>query len=166
MKIAIIVAVARNGVIGRNGGLAWKISDDMKRFRALTTGKPVVMGRKTYDSIGKPLPNRANIVVSRSMAPADGVIVVRDVDAALARAREEALRMGADEICIIGGAEIYRKLLAHADRIHLTEVAADIDGDTHFPMLDPDAWNRRLAGGCEKSAQNEYNCEYFILDRR
>ena len=100
------------------------------------------------------------------MAPVDGVLVVRDIDAALALAREEMLRLGADEICIIGGAEIYRKLLARADRIHLTEVLADIVGDAHFPMIDPDQWNRRHVGGCEKSAQNEHSCEYYILDRR
>ncbi len=166
MRISLVVAVAKNGVIGRNGGLAWKISDDLKRFRALTTGKPVVMGRKTFDSIGKPLKGRTNIVVSRSMAPQDGVILARTVDDALRLAADAAARLGVDEICVIGGAEVYRRTLPLADRIHLTEVDALVDGDVHFPEIDPAAWTRTPDGGCEKSVRNEHTCRFFILDRR
>jgi dihydrofolate reductase len=166
MRVSIVVAVAKNGVIGRDGGLAWKISDDLKRFRALTMGKPVIMGRKTFQSIGKPLKGRANIVVSRSSALIDGAAVARSFEDALTMGADDAAATGADEICIIGGAEIYRQALKVADRIHLTEVDAAIDGDVHFPAIDPAEWVRRAEGGCEKSLQNEHSCRYFILDRR
>lgn len=166
MRITIVVAVARNGVIGKNGGLAWKISDDLKRFRALTMGKPVVMGRKTFQSIGKPLKGRANIVVSRSSAPIEGVAVARTFEEALAIAADAAAASDADEICVIGGAEIYRQALGIADRIHLTEVDAEIEGDVHFPAIDPADWKKRPDGASEKSLQNEHSCRYFILDRR
>ncbi|MGD9800064.1 MAG: dihydrofolate reductase [Parvularculaceae bacterium] len=166
MRLALIVAVSRNGVIGRDGGLAWKISDDLKWFRSLTTGKPIIMGRRTFDSIGKPLPGRANIVVSRIMAPREGVIVVRSIEDALRRGAEAAGDMGADEMFIIGGAEIYAETLPLADRIYLTAVDADIDGDARFPQIEPEDWNRLFVRRIEKSDRNEHACELFILDRR
>lgn len=131
-SISIIVAIAENGVIGRDNGLPWRLSTDLKRFKAITMGKPVVMGRKTYQSIGKPLPGRVNIVVSRDPAfAAEGVVVVRSLDEAFARAGDAA------EICVIGGGEIYRQALPLADRLYVTEVKAPIDGDTTFPAIDP-----------------------------
>lgn len=166
MRIAFVVAVSRNGVIGRGGGLAWKISDDLKRFRALTIGKPVIMGRKTYDSIGHPLSGRANIVVSRSMPHTAGVLVARSIDEALRLAEEAARGLGSDEIAIIGGADIFRELLARADRIYLTEIEAAVEGDVFFPRLEPAAWTKRRVGRSERSARNEHSCEYFVLDRR
>ncbi|MCB2113327.1 MAG: dihydrofolate reductase [Parvularculaceae bacterium] len=166
MRLALIVAAARNGVIGRNGGLAWKISDDLKWFRRQTTGKPVIMGRRTFDSIGKALPDRVNIVVSRTMAPVEGVIVERTIEDALRRGAEAASASDVDEFFIIGGAELYASTLALADRIYLTAVDADVDGDARFPPIDPKDWIRRLAGRAEKSARNEHACEFFILDRR
>lgn len=166
MRVTIVVAVAKNSVIGRDGGLAWKISDDLKRFRALTVGKPVIMGRKTFQSIGKPLKGRVSIVVSRTKTSQEGVVVARTFEEALTRAAEAARQSGADEICVIGGADIYRQALAIADRIHLTEVDAVVDGDAHFPAIDPADWKRRADGGCEQSPQNQHNCRYFILDRR
>jgi dihydrofolate reductase len=165
MLISLIVAVARNGVIGRDGDLAWKISDDLKRFRALTIGKPVVMGRKTFESICKPLPERANIVVSRSMGEIEGVVVARTIANGLRAASDAAARLGVNEIVIIGGAEIYASTLPLAGRIYLTEVDADVDGDVCFPVFDPAEWTRHPDGGAEKSARNEFACEFFILDR-
>jgi dihydrofolate reductase len=136
--ISLVVAVARNGVIGRDGGLPWHISSDLKRFKAITLGKPVIMGRKTWESLPrKPLPGRTNIVVTRQAGfAAAGAVVVADVEAALAVAAMEQPA----EICVIGGGDIYRQLLPQAGRIYLTEVQMDVAGDTHFPVLDEAAW--------------------------
>lgn len=166
MRISLIVAIAKNGVIGRDGGLAWKISDDLKRFRALTTGKPVIMGRKTYDSIGKPLPDRVNIVVSRKMAPRDGVIIAPTIEDALRLGADAAAHLDADEIFVIGGAEIYARTLPLAGRIHLTEVDAEVAGDVYFPVLKASEWRRTEVGAAGKSLRNEHDCRFFILDRR
>jgi dihydrofolate reductase len=134
-QLSIIAAVAENGVIGRDGDMPWKLSTDLKRFKAITTGKPVVMGRKTFVSIGRPLPSRLNIVVTRDggFAP-DGVTVVPDLDAALAAAKDAA------EVMVIGGGEIYRAFLDRADRLYITHVAATPEGDTRFPDIDPETW--------------------------
>jgi dihydrofolate reductase len=166
MRIALVVAVARNGVIGRAGGLAWKISDDLKRFREITLGKPVIMGRKTYDSIGRPLPERVNIVVSRRQAPIEGVLLAASVEEALRLGFESAAHLDTDEICVIGGADIYAQTMALASRIYLTEVEAEVEGDTHFPPIDPAAWARRGAGRVERSSRNEHSAGFFVLDRR
>ena len=125
-------------------------------------GKPIVMGRKTYESIGKPLPGRANIVITRNpdYAP-EGVSVAPTVEAALDLAREE----GADEICVIGGGEIYAQTLPFADKIYLTRVDAAPEGDVFFPDLDETVWRSRHESACEKSDRNEHACEFFILDR-
>jgi dihydrofolate reductase len=134
-RLSIIAAVAENGVIGRDGDMPWKLSTDLKRFKALTTGKPVVMGRKTFASIGRPLPNRLNIVLTRDGAfAADGVVAVPDLDAALAAAGP------AREVMVIGGGEIYRALLDRAETLYITHVAAAPAGDTHFPLIDPAKW--------------------------
>lgn len=141
MRIALIVAMADNRVIGRGGDLPWRISADLKFFKAKTMGKPIVMGRKTFDSIGKPLPGRPNIVVTRSNATfPEGVDVAADIDAALDIAKRRADEAGADEIMIIGGATLYEATLSGADRLYLTEVHEDIDGDTYFPEFDRAAW--------------------------
>jgi dihydrofolate reductase len=140
-RIALIVAMADNRVIGANGGLPWKIPADLKHFKSMTIGKPVVMGRRTFDSIGKPLPGRPNIVVSRSREafPA-GVDAAGDVDAAIAVARRRAAECGAGEIMIIGGEKLYRALLPIADRLYLTEIHEDAVGDTLFPEIDAAEW--------------------------
>ncbi|MBO6784027.1 MAG: type 3 dihydrofolate reductase [Alphaproteobacteria bacterium] len=133
--LTLIVAVADNGVIGRDGGLPWRLPGDLAHFKATTMGKPIVMGRKTWESLGRPLPGRDNIVVTRDPAyVADGAAVAADLDAALAAAGD------AGEVMIIGGAEIYALALPRADRIHLTRVHASPEGDTHFPDLDLDRW--------------------------
>jgi dihydrofolate reductase len=137
-RIAFVVAVARNGVIGRQGTLPWRISSDLKRFKAITMGKPVIMGRKTWESLPRrPLPGRLNIVITRDRQyRAEGAAVVVSVAEALAQARQAE----SDEICVIGGSEIFRQMLPMADRLYLTEVDLAPDGDVHFPPLDRSEW--------------------------
>ncbi|MBI1365355.1 MAG: hypothetical protein GC153_05300 [Alphaproteobacteria bacterium] len=167
MRIALVVAAARNGVIGANGGLPWRISDDLKWFKTSTMGKPVIMGRKTFDSIGKPLPGRENIVITRSRDwRADGVSAAFSLSDALRQAGEAAARSGAEEICVIGGAEIFRAALPLADRVYFTEVESAVEGDVYFPPLDPTIWEETAAGGCEKGPKNQYSCRFLIFDRR
>jgi dihydrofolate reductase len=133
--ITLIVAVADNGVIGRDNGLPWHLPEDLKRFKRLTLGKPIVMGRKTFDSIGRPLPGRHNIVVTRDAEyRRDGVTVVRGIDDA------ERAAAGAEEIMIIGGAELFRLFLPRAGRVHLTRVHGEVSGDVFWPALDESRW--------------------------
>ncbi|WP_419911058.1 dihydrofolate reductase [Hoeflea sp.] len=142
VEITLVVAVARNGVIGREGVMPWRLSTDLKRFKAITLGKPVVMGRKTYQSIGKALPGRHNIVVTRDPAfHADDAAVISSLDAALESARKQAAADGQSEICVIGGGEIYRQTLPLAHNIHYTRVECEPQGDTLFPELDPQVWS-------------------------
>ena len=140
-RIALIVAMADNRVIGRDGGLPWRIPADLKFFKAKTMGKPIVMGRRTFESIGRALPGRPNIVVTGSGAAfPEGVDVAPDAEAALAIAARHARDCGADEIMIIGGAALYEALLPRADRIYLTEIHEAVDGDTFFPDFDKGDW--------------------------
>ncbi|HVZ91432.1 MAG TPA: dihydrofolate reductase [Rhizomicrobium sp.] len=134
--VSLVVAMADNGVIGVNGTLPWRVPDDLRRFKALTMGKPCIMGRRTWDSLPrKPLPGRHNIVVTRDpQFRADGASLVHSLQEAL------AIAAGAEEICIIGGAEIYRAALPFADRIHLTEIHADVEGDTRLALFDRAIW--------------------------
>ncbi len=139
--VAIIVAVAENGVIGANGKMPWHLPSELKYFRSRTIGKPIIMGRKTFRSIGKPLPGRDNIVVTRDPGfSADGITVAASLDAALAIARDLAARSGADEIMIAGGGEIYRQALPLASRLYLTRVKASPAGDAHFPLPADTEW--------------------------
>lgn len=140
-RIALIAAVADNGVIGVDGGLPWRIPADLKHFKTLTMGKPIVMGRRTFESIGRPLPGRANIVVSGSReAMPDGVEVAATIEEALSIARRRARESGAEEIMIIGGEALYRAFLPWADRLYLTEVHEEAKGDACFPRLDAGEW--------------------------
>lgn len=141
VSVAFILARADNGVIGRAGGLPWHLSGDLKFFKAQTLGKPVVMGRKTWQSIGRPLPGRPNLVVTRdSTFRPQGAEVFATVAAALQRAQDLARESAAGEVMVIGGGEIYRQTLPLASRIYLTEVHASPEGDTLFPVLDPAEW--------------------------
>lgn len=140
-RIVVIAAVAENGVIGRNNTLPWRIRSDLARFRAITMGKPVVMGRKTFLSIGKPLDGRTNIVVSRNAAfAASGVVVAPSLAAALLAARGDALRRGTDEIMVIGGSEIFAAAMPLAARLDITLVHARPEGDAYFPPIDTSIW--------------------------
>jgi len=167
IKTTLVAAVAENGVIGANGGLAWKISDDLKWFRKATMGKPIIMGRKTFESIGRALPGRDNIVATRSITfDPGGVFIVGAIGEALRLARACALKSGAGEICIIGGGEIYAQTIDLADRIYLTRIDAKLEGDVYFPPLDWRAWTETPEGGCRRNERNSHDCRFFILDRR
>jgi dihydrofolate reductase len=135
MLVSFIVAMAKNRVIGANNALPWRLPEDLKRFKALTMGHPIIMGRKTYESIGRPLPGRRNIVVTRNTSFAlEGCTVVNSPSAALAACAND------DEAFVIGGAELYRALMGSADRIYLTEIDQVIEGDAWFPEFDRARW--------------------------
>jgi dihydrofolate reductase len=141
VSLVLFAAVADNGVIGRAGGLPWRLKSDLQHFRALTIGHPVVMGRRTYQSIGRPLPGRTNIVVSRDRAfAAPGVLVAACLEAALDAARGDALRRGTDAIMVIGGAEIYAQAMPLASRLEITRVHANPQGDAMLPTIDEGEW--------------------------
>jgi dihydrofolate reductase len=141
VTLVLVAAVADNGVIGRDNALPWRLRADMQRFRALTMGKPVIMGRKTYLSIGKPLDGRTNIVASRDASLAiPGALVAPSLETALEAARGDALRRAAGEIIVAGGADIYSAAMPLADRLEITHVHVRPDGDTHFPAIDPSVW--------------------------
>jgi dihydrofolate reductase len=165
--IALVAAVARNGVIGADNRLIWKLSTDLKRFRALTWGKPLVTGRKNFESIGRPLPGRETIVVTRNaaFAPA-GVRVAHDVDAALSLAQEIAREMKADEIIVAGGGEIYRQTINRADRLYLTEVDLAPAGDVHFPAIDPAHWREVKRERGTRTERDEADFTYVDYVRR
>ncbi|WP_027168778.1 dihydrofolate reductase [Mesorhizobium sp. WSM3224] len=168
MDIAIYVAIAENGVIGREGGLPWRLSTDLKRFKADTMGKPIVMGRKTYEGIGRPLPGRLNIVVTRDKAwRAEGIEVAHSLDDAitLAKARGRCMA-GAEEICVVGGGEIYAQALPVADRLHVTHVLAKVDGDAHFPPIDPNVWKVVRAGDFPAGEKDSHATRYTVYERR
>lgn len=164
--IALVVAVARNGVIGRDGDLPWRISSDLKRFKQVTLGKPVVMGRKTWDSLPRrPLPGRVNVVVSRTLAEAEGAQVCRDLDAALQAAHKAAVAEGAPEICVIGGAQIYAAVLDRAARIYLTQVDLEPEGDSRFPALDPAVWREVSAEHVARGEGDDAGFTARVLER-
>lgn len=139
--IVFVVAMADNRVIGHNGDMPWHVRSDLKRFKALTWGKPMIMGRKTWKSIGKALPGRESIVVTRDPGfAAEGAHVVHSVECAVERARQLAVELRSDEITVIGGGDIFAQLLPQAHRIHVTEIHAAPGGDAFFPELDPGQW--------------------------
>lgn len=141
--ISMIAAVARNNVIGRDGGMPWKLPSDMAFFKKTTMGKPIVMGRKQFETVGKPLPGRINIVVSRQEGyQPDGVLVFSDFEAALEHATRMAAADGGNEVMIIGGGEIYRMGLPYAQRLYITHIAAEPEGDTYFPDVDWSDWEK------------------------
>jgi len=137
----LVVAVAENGVIGAHGTLPWRMKADLQRFRRVTMGKPVIMGRATFDTIGRALDGRDNIVLTRRHDfAAEGVLVAHDLAQAFRLAQAAAARSGAGEICVIGGGAVFLEALPQADRVDLTEVAAAPEGDVFFPRLDPQEW--------------------------
>lgn len=159
--ISLIVAATENNVIGRAGDLPWRLRDDLRRFKELTMGKPIVMGRKTFESIGRSLPGRRNIIVTRQ---ADYIAEGCDVVGSVANA--VALADDAPEIMVIGGAEIYRQFLPLTDRIHLTRVHATIDGDTHLPELHEDEWLETGREARSADADNDFDVTFLTLERR
>lgn len=162
--VAFVVAVAENGVIGRKGALPWRMPSDLKMFRKLTLGKPVIMGRKTFQSIGKALPGRDNLVVTRDDAfKADGVEVFASVDEAIARAQTLATARGADEIAVIGGADIFEAMLSRAGRIYLTRIHGSPEGDTFFT---PDMvnWHDVSRIQLERAPGDDYDATLIVLE--
>ena len=158
--ISIIVAVAQNGVIGTGNRLPWHLPDDLKRFKALSMAKPIVMGRRTFDSIGKPLPGRTNIVVSRQPGLAiEGTIVTPSLDAALVAAG------AVPEVVVIGGAEIFRQVLPRTEVIHLTRVHARVAGDVVFPELDPGQWRETAVEHHAADERHQYAFTFVTLQR-
>ncbi len=165
-KIVLVVAVARNGVIGRDGDLPWRLPSDLKRFKQLTIGRPVLMGRKTWESIGRPLPGRPNIVVTRDAAfSAPGAEVVSSLDEGLAAARREAKALGVDEVCVIGGGQIYAQVFDRADILHVTHVEADVEGDARFPAIDPAVFEK-VAEEPIPQGEKDSHAMHFVTWRR
>jgi dihydrofolate reductase len=160
MLRSLVVAVARNGVIGRDNQLPWKLPDDLAYFKKVTMGHPVVMGRRTYDSIGKPLPGRLNIVVTHNRAfAAPGCVVVGSLDDAWKAAGEAA------EVSIIGGTTLFAETLPIADRIHYTDVQADVPGDTWFPAFDRAQWRETVVSTHAADERHAYSFRILVLDR-
>jgi dihydrofolate reductase len=159
--ISLIVAMAQNGVIGRDNSLPWRLPDDLKRFRAFTLGKPVLMGRKTFESIGRPLPGRTNLVLTRDRSwYAEGVVTVHSVEEALTQAGSS------DELVAIGGAEIYRLVLPFARRIYLTHVHADVPGNITFPEFDSTQWADVEYSSQPADDEHAYPLTFVTLERR
>jgi dihydrofolate reductase len=160
MRINLIAALTDDGVIGLDNGLPWHLPADLKRFKKLTIGKPVLMGRKTWDSIGKPLPDRTNIVVSRDENfVAEGAVVAPSIVEALAEVE------GAEEIFVIGGSELYGQLMPCADRMYLTYVHADVAGDARFPPFNPEEWTEKTRKEVSADESNQYPYTFVRLDR-
>jgi dihydrofolate reductase len=160
VRIALVVAVADNGVIGRDGGLPWNLPDDLKHFKSVTLGKPVLMGRRTFESIGKPLPGRRNLVLTRgTLAAAEGVEVVASIDAALELVAREP------ELCVIGGAGVFEQLLPEATRIYLTRVHGEIAGDVYFPPWDAAHWHEIERREHPADARHAYAMSFLTLER-
>ena len=169
MSLSIIAALAENRVIGRDGGLPWRLSADLKRFKRLTMGHSIIMGRKTWESIGRPLPGRRMIVLSRQAeaesmeaGQVEGVQVVGSLREATAR----AYGGGDEQPFVIGGQQIYRQTLPHAERLYLTRILAHVDGDTLFPEFDMDLWQRIESESHEADANNDHPYRFEVLVRK
>jgi dihydrofolate reductase len=165
--LALVVAVGRNGVIGRDGDLPWRLPTDLRHFRAVTMGKPIVMGRRTFESIGRPLDGRANIVITRDDAFApEGVVVENDVDAALAAARRIAHDTGADEVMVVGGGSVYAEVIGRAERLYVTHVDASPEGDTTFPEIDEGLWRPVHEEAPPRSDRDTASVRFVVYERR
>ena len=161
MKLSLIVAMDDRGVIGREGGLPWRLSADLRNFKNVTMGKPLLMGRRTHESIGRPLPGRENIIISRDPSyRAEGCRNFRSLEEALEHCTD------VDEVMVVGGAEVYRQALDRASRIYLTEVHASVDGDVYFPVLDRGQWSEMERRDFTADENNEYDYSFVILDRK
>lgn len=168
VKLSLIVARARNGVIGKDGGLPWKLSADLAMFKKVTSGKPVIMGRKTWESLPKrPLPGRTNIILTRDWDyGADEARVYSSFGAAVNAARAIAAKEGADEVFVIGGASLYERALPIVDRLYVTDVDVEIDGDVSFPAFDEADFEEAGRTLQEQDEKNEYSFVFRILERK
>ncbi|UBM60430.1 dihydrofolate reductase [Marinilongibacter aquaticus] len=163
MRVSILVAVAENGAIGKDNQLIWRLSDDLKNFKKLSSGHSIIMGRKTFDSIGRPLPQRHNIVISRNEAlEIEGAFVVQSLTEALALAKSKS---GNDEVFIIGGAQIYALALPHTDRVYLTRVQAKPDADAFFDLSLLKGWTAAESRHFEANEKNEFAFDIVVLEK-
>lgn len=154
--------MAENRVIGKDNQLPWRMPADLRHFKAMTTGHPILMGRKTYESIGRPLPNRTNIIITRDPAyQANGCIVVTSIDQAIQHASKD----GSAEIFIIGGAEVYKQLMPSVDRLYLTVIHHEFEGDTNFPALDAREWNEVKREDHAADSENVHDYSFITLER-
>lgn len=161
MKISIIVAASRNNVIGKDNQLIWRLSADLKRFKALTTGHTIIMGRKTFDSIGKPLPNRTSVIITRQEDyKQEGCTVVHSLEEALEAAKDQ------EKVFIIGGGTIYEQALDKADELYLTLVHKEFDGDTFFPEIKMSEWESVTRKDCMPDEKNEYPYSFIDYKRK
>ncbi|HSW92777.1 MAG TPA: dihydrofolate reductase [Gammaproteobacteria bacterium] len=161
MRISIVVAMSENRAIGKDNQLLWHLPVDLQHFKQITLGKPVLMGRKTHQSIGRPLPGRMNVVITHDLNfKSEGCVIVHSIQDALDVVQD------ADEICVIGGADLYRQMLPLSDRIYLTRVHHTFSADTFFPELNSDEWNEVECFLHPADEKNPYACEMVVLDRR
>ena len=159
MKISIVVAIAANNAIGKDNQLLWRLPNDLKHFKQITSGHTIIMGRKTYDSVGKPLPNRRNIVITRQNINIEGCEVVNSLDAALALCTNEP------EVFIVGGAEIYKQAMQVTNRIYLTIVHQSFDGDTYFPEIKTDEWKETEREDYQPDEKHQFAYSFITLER-
>lgn len=165
-RITMVAARAENGVIGRDGAMPWTMKTDLRWFKTVTDGKPVIMGRKTFEAIGKPLPGRTNIVITRKGDyEAEGALVVHGLERALRIAEVDAEKQNVEEICIIGGGEVYEQALPMAGRIYLTTIEAEIEGDARFPDLNPEQWHVTPASRIDQSDTDDYDARVEVWSR-
>lgn len=166
--LVLVVARGANGVIGREGDLPWRLRSDLQRFKAITIGKPCIMGRKTWESLPlKPLPGRLNLVLSRDLSfEAKGAVVVTNLDEALSMAREQAADDGVDEICVIGGAGLFEAALPRARRLYITEVEASPDGNVRFPDFDETAWTEVEREPHPAGEKDDHAFLFRVLERK
>ncbi|HEY0927306.1 dihydrofolate reductase [Brevundimonas sp.] len=171
-SLVLVVARGANGVIGRDGDLPWRLRSDLQRFKAITIGKPCIMGRKTWESLPlKPLPGRLNVVVTRDEGygedgEAKGALVVTNLDEAIEIAREQAEEDGVEEVCVIGGAALFEAVLPRAKRLYITEVDAAPDGDVHFPAFDPVCWTEVSAEAHPAGEKDDHAFVFKVFERR
>lgn len=166
IKLAVMVATAENGVIGRDNGLPWHLPEDLRYFKRVTLGKPVIMGRKTFESIGRPLPGRVNIVITRRKnLTVEGVIVASSLDDALGRAADAARAADVDELVVIGGADIYQLAIPRADRLYITEVHACVEGDVRLPEIAWADWREIRRERHQAAGPNPFDYSFVVYER-
>lgn len=165
-RLVLVAAVAENGVIGRDNALPWHVPTDLRHFKAMTLGKPVIMGRRTFESIGRPLPDRLNIVVTRQRELSfPETRTAYSLDEAEMLAEGHARRHGIEEICIVGGSQLYREAIGRAHRLYITEVHATPEGDTHFPEIDPGQWREASREGPVQGEQDSAAVSFVTYER-
>lgn len=166
MKIVLVAAIGENGVIGRDGQLPWRLKSDLQHFKKVTLNRPVVMGRKTYESIGRLLPQRTNIVLTRDFGlVAPGAVLATSLDGALAFARDDAKKRGVDEIMVIGGSDVFAATMAFADRLEITRVHASPEGNVVFPPIDPHEWREVAREQHERGPQDDVDFTTLTYER-